>query len=194
MSRCGLPVCAENDSEIPFFESILAVIGDSQSVDQHLSTFAAHLKTLTEATQAKGSNHLLLIDEICGSTDPEEGAALAKSFIEHFDQNKVFGVITSHLGPLKEEWPKESGIFHGRLDYDEIGGKPTYKLFLGLPGQSLTLKTTKSIGVPQAILDRALSLMSPETRTRHSKITELEKLKNEMEEVKAKAYDEQRLA
>ncbi|HUP80391.1 MAG TPA: hypothetical protein VM260_17685, partial [Pirellula sp.] len=190
MARCGLLVCADESSEIPFFEAIHVAVGDEQSVDRNLSTFAAHLKTLTESTQVKGSGHLLLFDEICGATDPDEGAALARSFIEHYEKNQVYGIITSHLGPLKENWPKESGIMNGRLEYDELNGRPTYRLYLGLPGQSLALRTAKNIGVPQHILDRALSLLHPHTRERQQKLDELETIKIDMMQMKARLEKE----
>ncbi|MEQ1665494.1 MAG: endonuclease MutS2, partial [Bdellovibrionales bacterium] len=85
MARCGLPICARKDSALPFFKEIIVSIGDSQSVDSNMSTFAAHLTTLNSATKNRGPQSLLLIDEICGSTDPEEGAALARSFIDTYN-------------------------------------------------------------------------------------------------------------
>ncbi|HVK62530.1 MAG TPA: hypothetical protein VM432_13310, partial [Bdellovibrionales bacterium] len=65
MARCGLLVCAESGSRLPFFQNIVVAVGDAQSVDMALSTFAAHLKILDKAAQAKGHENLLLIDEIC---------------------------------------------------------------------------------------------------------------------------------
>ncbi len=180
MARCGLPICAEEGSEIPFFAKIHVAVGDEQSVHRNLSTFAAHLTILTEGTQVNGHDNLILVDEICSATDPEEGSALAKSFIEHFAQNHVFAVVTSHLGALKEGWTKESGVMNGRLEYDEMAGHSTYKLFLGLPGQSQALKTAQSIGVPKSIIDRAVELLHPDTRQRRKKLDELDAIKNEM--------------
>ncbi|MGE3973971.1 MAG: Smr/MutS family protein [Bdellovibrionales bacterium] len=190
MARCGLPICADENSEVIFFHQIHVAVGDEQSVHRNLSTFAAHLTTLTEATKVKGPEHLILVDEICGATDPEEGSALAKSFIEHFAKSEVFGIITSHLGALKEGWSKESGVLNGRLEYDEIEGKSTYKLFLGLPGQSQALKTAKAIGVPLSIVDRAVELLHPETRHRKKKLDELEAIKDEMLQSKKKMEEE----
>jgi len=180
MARCGLPICAEEGSEIPFFHKIQVAVGDEQSVHRNLSTFAAHLAILTEGTRVSGHENLILVDEICSATDPEEGAALAKAFIEHFSRNRVFSIVTSHLGALKEGWTKESGVMNGRLEYDEVSGKSTYKLFLGLPGQSQALKTAQNIGVPQSIISRAVELLHPDTRHRRKKLDELEAIKNEM--------------
>lgn len=180
MARCGVPICAEEGSEIPFFHKVHVAVGDEQSVHRNLSTFAAHLTILTEGTKVNGHENLILVDEICSATDPEEGAALAKAFIEHYSKNHVFSVVTSHLGALKEGWTKESGVVNGRLEYDEVSGKSTYKLFLGLPGQSQALKTAQNIGVPESIISRAVELLHPDTRQRRRKLEDLEAIKNEM--------------
>jgi len=190
MARCGLPICADEDSELPFFQQIKVAVGDEQSVHQNLSTFAAHLKTLTEATEASGSHYLVLVDEICSATDPEEGSALAKSFIEHFAKQQVFAIVTSHLGALKEGWAPDSGVLNGRLEYDEISGTSTYKLFLGLPGQSQAIKTARKIGVPSSIIERALSLIHPQSRERQNKLDELENIKDSLLEQQQAAQKE----
>src|SRR6185312_3994001 len=105
-------------------EKIQIGIGDSQSVDEELSTFAAHLKILEQAANLKGPQNLILIDEICGSTDPEEGSALARAFIETFSKNEVFGIVTSHLGPLKAGWTESDHVLNGSLEYDAKSGRP----------------------------------------------------------------------
>lgn len=187
MARCGLPIPASGQSRIPFFKNIIVGIGDTQSVDEHMSTFAAHLKTLTEALDAKGPQDLILVDEICGSTDPEEGAAIARSFIEHYANNHVFGVITSHLGPLKQIWPKESPIVCGSMEFHD---KPTYKLFMGIHGRSFALKTAKAAGVPESIIQSAMSYLSQESRVREENLDELEKYKEQVAHLSDKLRSE----
>ncbi|MCB0392174.1 MAG: Smr/MutS family protein [Bdellovibrionales bacterium] len=179
MARCGLPICAGAGSKVPFFDNIYIGVGDSQSVDEHLSTFAAHLKILNEATLAKGFNNLLLIDEICGSTDPEEGSALAKSFIKSYTENNVFAVITSHLGALKKDWEGFSGIVSGSLEFDNVNG-PTYQFLKGIPGQSLAIQTAKRVGVNSVIIDRAFEFLSPEHRKYQESLKEVEIMKAEL--------------
>lgn len=180
MARCGMPIAASPNSEIPFFENIVTAIGDSQSVDEHLSTFAAHLKILDRATQLQGESQLLLVDEICGSTDPEEGSALARSFIETYIKQKIFGVLTSHLGPLKTGWGPESEVLQGSLQYDEKSGRPSYLFIPGIAGNSLAIQTAKRVGVATAILDRAYELLTPEQRAQRQAFDELEKLKQDL--------------
>ncbi|MEK6628199.1 MAG: endonuclease MutS2, partial [Bdellovibrionota bacterium] len=180
MARCGLPICTSIESTIPFFNEIVTGIGDSQSVDEDLSTFAAHLKILDNASHLNGLDNLILIDEICGSTDPEEGSALARAFIEKYAQNKVFGVITSHLSPLKMGWLETDPILNGSLQYDTQLGRPTYQFLSGIPGESLALQTARRAGVSEDIVKAAIEKLSPEARARLNKMSELESLKKDI--------------
>lgn len=180
MARCGLPICAAAGSVLPFFKEIVTGIGDSQSVDEDLSTFAAHLQILDKASQLKGFHNLILIDEICGSTDPEEGSALARAFIEKYADNKVFAVITSHLSPLKTGWRETDPILNGSLQYDTVLGKPTYHFLSGIPGESLAIQTARRVGVSADIIAAAVEKLTPEARARQNKMHELEALKNDI--------------
>jgi DNA mismatch repair protein MutS2 len=194
MARCGLPICAGERSEFPFFRDIEIGIGDSQSVGAELSTFAAHLKVLDQASKLSGPSNLILIDEICGATDPEEGSALARAFIENFSQAQVFGVITSHLGPLKAGWKPEDRVLNGSLEYDAKTGRPTYQFLQGVPGDSLAIQTAKRVGVPSNIIERSLQLLSPETRTRLSGIEEIDQLKADINTARDHLKKEQQRA
>jgi len=190
MARCGLLICAAEGSYLPFFRGLYVAVGDAQSVDAALSTFAAHLKVLDRASQAKGTDQLLLIDEICGSTDPEEGSALARSFIEGYAQNGVFGVITSHLGPLKVGWGPESGVINGSLEYNSQSGQPTYHFFMGVPGQSLAIQTARRVGVDARVIERAMNYLSPESKAQHQYLHEIESMREELQELRRNLFDE----
>ena len=144
MARCGLPICAEEGSTLPFFKNLEITVGDAQSVDEHLSTFAAHLGLLNSGLQHQGPQALILVDEICGSTDPEEGSAIARSFIESYAENGVYSIITSHLSALKRGWEKDSQVLNGSLKYDTEKNQPTYQFLPGIAGESLALQTAKT--------------------------------------------------
>lgn len=180
MARCGLPICGAIGSSLPFFTEIVTGIGDSQSVDEDLSTFAAHLKVLDQASRLKGFNHLILIDEICGSTDPEEGSALARAFIERYAKNQVYAVITSHLSPLKMGWKDSDPILNGSLEYDKALGKPTYQFLSGIPGESLAIQTAQRVGVSPEIIKDAIENLSPVAKARQSQMSEIETLKKDI--------------
>lgn len=179
MARCGMPIAAMENSRLPFFKDLHIGIGDAQSVDDNLSTFAAHLKTLNVAAQLQGPKFLLLLDEICGSTDPEEGSALAKAFIEKFSINGVFAVITSHLSPLKVGW-ENTHVLNGSMEYDNKTGRPTYQFISGIPGESLAIQTAKRVGVELSIVNRALDLVSPIARARMEGLEQIEKMKHDI--------------
>lgn len=190
MARCGLPICASADSEIPFFEEIFVAVGDNQSVDQNLSTFAGHLKVLDHACHTQGPGSLILIDEICGSTDPDEGAALARGFIHHYAEQGSFALITSHLGPLKSGWDKSSKIVNGSMNYDTDSGRATYEFIRGVPGRSLAFATAKKIGILDSVYNRAKLFLSPEGQKRLQSIEELEKMKDEISSLKKSLREE----
>lgn len=180
MARCGLPICCAAGSSLPFFHEIVTGIGDSQSVDEDLSTFAAHLKILDQASHLKGQQNLILIDEICGSTDPEEGSALARAFIEKYASNNVYAIITSHLSPLKMGWKDTDRILNGSLEYDAKSGRPTYQFLSGIPGESLAIQTARRVGVSTDIVEAAIENLSPTARARQNQMSELESLKNDI--------------
>jgi len=181
MARCGLLIAAGEGSILPFFKEIQIGIGDSQSVGEELSTFAAHLKVLDQASKLMGAKNLILVDEICGSTDPEEGSALARSFIETFGRNKIFAVVTSHLGPLKAGWKPEDPILNGSLEYDLESGRPTYQFLSGIPGDSLAIQTARRVGVQDSIWTRAIELLSPASRARLAGLEEIDQIKNDIQ-------------
>lgn len=180
MARCGLPVCAKDTSLIPFFEEVTVVVGDNQSVEDSLSTFEAHLKSLHECTKLKSNKHFVLIDEICGATEAGEGSALARAFIETYSKNNVISLITSHLGPLKKGWDKESGVVNGSMLFNQALGKSTYEFIKGVPGDSLAIETAKKANVDQEIIDRALHFLTPEQRKKYSGLVEIESLQKSL--------------
>lgn len=184
MARCGLPICASENSRLPFFKDIIVAVGDSQSVDSQLSTFVGHLKALNAACEVTGPSSLILIDEICGSTDPEEGSALARGFIQFYSQNQSFAVITSHLGPLKAGWKEDSGVVNGSMEYNRSTGSSTYHFVKGLPGQSLAFSTAKRVGVKSEVFEMAQKYLSPETRLRLEALDDIEKLKGQAREMR----------
>lgn len=180
MARCGLPICADKGSQLPFFKNIIIAVGDTQSVDSQLSTFAGHLKALNQACILGGRDALVLIDEICGSTDPEEGSALARGFIHFYAKAKMFGIITSHLGPLKSGWSADSGIINGSMEYNRDTGTSTYHFIRGIPGQSLAFSTAKRIGIVAEVYKEAQNFLSPETRKRLETLNEIETAKEQI--------------
>ncbi len=179
MARCGFLIAAADGSNCRFSEISCRRRRLSKCGPASLDVCRA-LTILNEATEAHGPRNLLLIDEICGSTDPEEGTALARAFIQTYAERGTFGVITSHLGPLKLGWDAKSGVINGSLEYDNKAGKPTYQFLMGVPGQSLALLTARRVGVDKTILDRAMESLGPNVKQYHTGLQEVDAMKAEL--------------
>lgn len=183
MSVYGLPICSLPSAKIPFINNVFVSLGDEQNLEENLSSFGGHLMKLIEATKLTGYKNLLLIDEICGTTEAQEGSALARSFIEEFKSNEVFAVITSHLAPLRSHW--KDGVINGSMQYSRDTQAPSYTFIMGLAGESLALPTAKRYGVSNEILQRALNYLTPEAQKKFSGLEEIENLKSKLVDLQA---------
>jgi DNA mismatch repair protein MutS2 len=162
LAHAGFPVPAKEGSEIPELDAVLVDLGDAQSVDQGLSTFAAHLQRLVRMAEEAGSRHLLLCDELGAGTDPEEGAALGRALVERFAARGAWGVITTHLGSLKRVAGEVPGVVNGSLEFDEVNLTSSYRFLPGVPGASHALTVAGRLGLPADVLARARELAPAE--------------------------------
>lgn len=173
MAHAALPVLALEGSSVPPMDEIVVDLGDEQSVDQGLSTFAAHLQRLRSMAEAAGPRSLMLADELGAGTDPEEGAALGRALVEHFAQHRAWGVLTTHLGSLKRVATEVAGVVNGSLEFDLETLTPRFRFLPGIPGASHALSVASRLGFPQALLDRARTLTPDETRALERLLSEV---------------------
>lgn len=164
MAHAALPVLAAEGSTIPPIDEIVVDLGDEQSVDTGLSTFAAHLMRLKAMAEAAGPRSLMLADELGAGTDPEEGAALGRALVEHFAARGAWGVLTTHLGSLKRVASEVAGVVNGSLEFDLDTLTPRFVFLPGVPGASHALSVAGRLGFPAALLARAHELTPDETR------------------------------
>ena len=164
LSHTGLPVLAGEGSAVPVFSDLRADLGDEQSVDRGLSTFAAHLLALKAMAEAAAPDVLLLADELGAGTDPEEGAALGRVLIEHAVSKGAWGVLTTHLGSLKRVASEVPGVVNGSLEFDLETLTSRYRFRRGVPGASHALDVASRLGFPETLIERARSLTSDESR------------------------------
>jgi DNA mismatch repair protein MutS2 len=143
------------DSEVPVYGTILADIGDNQSIAASLSTFSAHLAALREAVERAGAGTLVLLDEVGSGTDPVEGAALAAAVLETLVARGSRVVATTHLGALKRLAAETAGVVNASLHFDAATLTPTYELVKGVPGRSYGLVIARRLGLPDGVLARA---------------------------------------
>ncbi len=163
MAQTGIPVPAE-EAIFPVFENILADIGDSQSIEQNLSTFSAHIVNLNRIAQIAAAGSLVLLDELGSSTDPEEGAALAVAIAGHFLHSRAWSIISTHLTSLKVYAANHAGVRNAAVGFDEHTLAPTYELRLGVPGASAGINIAQRLGLNPEIVASARSQLNTQTQ------------------------------
>ena len=162
MAMCGLLIPAAEGSQISVFETVFANIGDTQSIEQNLSTFSAHMKQVIEILQQADDRSLVLLDELGSGTDPVEGAALAVAIIERLHNNGAKMMITTHYQELKLYATEHPEVENASCEFDLVHLKPTYRLILGSPGKSNAFAITEGLGMDPSIIQQAQTLVSEE--------------------------------
>jgi DNA mismatch repair protein MutS2 len=163
MAQAGIPVPADR-AELPVFDAVLADIGDSQSIEQNLSTFSAHITNIDFISRTATPRSLVLLDELGSATDPEEGAALAVAIAEHFRQIGCVTVISTHHTSLKVYGANTPGVVNSSVGFDEATLQPTYELNVGVPGASAGINIAQRLGLNRAIIDAARSRLGTQAR------------------------------
>ncbi len=165
MAACGLFVPAAEGTELAVFDSVFCDVGDAQSIEESLSTFSSHIKNIISITRRAGKNSLVLIDELGGGTDPEEGQALARAVTEYLLKKGCKGIITTHYTGLKEYAYAVKGIENASMEFDAHTLQPLYQIRIGMPGSSNALLISRRLGLDEEILDAAMRNLSGETRS-----------------------------
>jgi DNA mismatch repair protein MutS2 len=181
MMRCGLHVPAGQDTALPVSTSLFCDIGDEQSIEEQLSTFASHMRQVAKALDRAEVTSLVLIDELGAGTDPVEGAALSESVLEELERKGALSVATTHLGSLKNFVASREGMRNASMAFDPETGRPLYRLEVGIPGQSRALETALRMGIARDVIDRARACLSTEEREMSSLLVELEVIRRDVQ-------------
>ncbi len=163
MAMCGLFIPAKR-ATVSVFEEIYCDVGDLQSIEESLSTFSSHITNIIDIVGKVNDKCLVLIDELGGGTDPDEGQALAKAIVSHLLQSGCAGVITTHYTALKEFAFSAKGIENACMEFDSETLQPLYVIKIGLPGASNALAISRKLGLPESILNDALSNLSEDAQ------------------------------
>ena len=189
----GISVPAKS-ARVPFYASVLADIGDHQSLAANLSTFTSHVRNISRMLELCEAPALVLLDEVGTGTDPEEGSALGVAVVDHFRRGCGAHIITTtHYSGLKMYAGNEEGVINASVEFDEKTLRPTYRLIVGVAGASSGLEIARRFGVPASIVNAAAGGVR-ESSLQASEY--LKRIKREAEDAEAqrRALEEERAA
>ncbi|MBK6687433.1 MAG: Smr/MutS family protein [Deltaproteobacteria bacterium] len=187
MARMGLHLPCREGSRIGWYERIEVAIGDQQSIASHLSTFAAHLKALVDTLARADQRSLVLIDEIAADTDPTQGQALAQSILERLADRGAQVVVTTHFERIKAVPFTDKRFRNAGVGFDSRKMRPTYHVSLDVPQGSSAFDIAQNLGLEEAIVVRARSLLGEGSNALEQLIKEVERRSHEMAEARDEA-------
>lgn len=207
MLQCGMLIPVQEGSKTGIFNQLFIDIGDEQSIDNDLSTYSSHLLNMKHFVRYCDGRTLVLIDEFGTGTEPMLGGAIAEAILNKLNQQKTFGVITTHYTNLKHFASSVPGIVNGAMLYDSQKMDPLFRLEIGKPGSSFAFEIARKIGLPEDILLDATEKVGKKqidfdknlrsiTRDKHywetkrQKIRKVEKAVDEMSETYQKEIEE----
>ena len=173
MTQTGLFIPARDGSRMSVFGGVYADIGDEQSIEQSLSTFSSHITRIIAMLERADDDSLVLLDEIGAGTDPEEGSALARAIIDALLERGCLGLVTTHYSELKSYAYVTEGTDNASVEFDVDTLKPTYRLLVGVAGQSNALDIAARLGMPYQIIGEARSLIEPESQEADQMLDEI---------------------
>ncbi len=190
-AQSGIPVAAQRAVQ-PMFDRVLVDIGDEQSIAADLSTFSAHMLNLKSMLEAATPQSLVLVDEMGTGTAPEEGAALAVALLDEFRAKKCIVLATTHHDRLKTYASTTAGVVNAAVEFDDVNLRPTYRLMIGVPGGSSGIAIAQRLGLTKSIIERAKSLLAPESREAADLIAYLHRSRDELDRLQQQMTAERR--
>jgi DNA mismatch repair protein MutS2 len=191
MNQTGLALPAEEGTALPVFDGLYADIGDEQSISQSLSTFSAHMTNIAGIAGAVTERSLVLLDELGSGTDPEEGSAIAMAILDFLIEKNARLIATTHHGILKNYGYTRQGVENASVEFDGRTLSPTYRILMGVPGESRAVDIAARNGLPPAIIGRARSYLDEERSDVSALIRGLKEKHRELEAAAEKGRAEE---
>ena len=160
LNQTGWPVLAGEATRLPVFRYVGCAIGDEQSLDRSLSTFSAYMRTVGELLEVADEESLILLDELGSGTDPQEGGALAMAILDELFARRSRVFVTSHHGVLKNYAYRKSGCVNASVSFDETTLRPSYRIMMGIPGESRAVDIAEKNGLSPEVIRTARAYMA----------------------------------
>ncbi len=155
MLQSGILVPVNPESDFRIFDNIYVSIGDEQSLENDLSTFSSHLKSIKEIVDNANEGSLILIDEIASGTDPVLGSALSAAILNNLSEKNSITIVTTHNSELKEFAYNTDKIENASLEFNVENLSPNFNFVTGVPGQSFTFEIARKFDFPESILNES---------------------------------------
>jgi len=155
LARSGCAIPARPGTEVPELATLHADIGDHQTLVGSLSTFSSHILHLKRIIEQAKRGGLVLLDELGTGTDPKEGAALGIALLQALSRRQCWVLCSTHLGEISQWALRHPRFQNASVQFDEERLAPTYRLLVGMPGQSRALTIAAKLGLPGFILEHA---------------------------------------
>jgi DNA mismatch repair protein MutS2 len=199
LHQFGIPLPAKVGSELPIFDGVFADIGDEQSIDESLSTFSGHMKNVARFLQHATRHSLVLLDELGGGTDPEEGSAIAMAILDTLIERGCTVIVTTHHNVLKNYGYTHDAAVNASVSFDSDTHRPTYRIIMGLPGESHAFEIAGVSGIPEVVVAKAHNYLDERStdvaaliRTMTEKERELERRSEEFDNRRTDLNEKQR--
>ncbi|MER3603766.1 MAG: endonuclease MutS2, partial [Thermus sp.] len=175
LAQIGSFIPAE-EAELPLFDRIYTRIGASDDLAGGRSTFMVEMGEVAQILKGATEKSLVLLDEVGRGTSTLDGVALAQAVLEALLKKGCYGLVTTHLSPLKAFAQRTLGVRNASFRFDLEHLRPTYELVLGVPGRSYALAIARRLELGEEILARAEALL-PQGGRLESLLEELEREK-----------------